>query len=305
MIKYLEHNYINLKKYDDCIRRDAQNLVYGLSWYLSALCPHWDALVLNDYDAVLPLPYKVKWGIKYFYRPFGLQQLGVFSKKKLPHKTLDAFILKATQQVRFFDLFLNQEQQPEIKNVKLQAQQNQMLNLAQSYQSIYKGYSQNLKRKLKKIDAKSLQLFENDGPDVVISLFKDTKGKSLKLSEHFYRNMKKVMYLLFHKGTGKVYSIYGGPNSLMAAVFVIEHQGRCTLLSTAVSEHGKEYNAMAYLINEYIIFKAENQQWLDFEGSNNPGIARFNHSFGAQDFTYWRLYYSNLPNPINWIKRLK
>ncbi len=303
MIKYVAHNYLNLKKYDECVKRDHQKLIYGLSWYLSAVSPRWDALVLNDYDAVLPLPFKIKWGIKYYYRPFGLQQLGVFSKKELPLPVLDELIEMATSKVRFFDICLNQNQQPKTPKVQLLQQQNQMLNLRRSYQEIYKSYGTNLKRKLKKIDSKSLQLFEHDGPDVVLDFFKETKGKELKLSEEFYRNFKKVMYQLFHKGMGRVYSVYGGPNTLLAAAFFIEYQGRCTALSTATSAMGKEYNAMTYLMNEYIIFKAEKEEWLDFEGSNHPGIARFNRSFGAQDFAYWRVRYSNLPAPISWFQR--
>jgi hypothetical protein len=40
-------------------------LVYGCSWFLDTACPGWDALVMDDYRAVMPLPHATKYFIKY------------------------------------------------------------------------------------------------------------------------------------------------------------------------------------------------------------------------------------------------
>jgi hypothetical protein len=304
MIKYVESTYLDIAKYDQCISLNVTKLVYGFSWYLNAVCPRFNALVLNDYDAVMPLPVNTKMGINYFYRPFGVQQLGVFSKKTLSREDLNQFLQKAMQETRFFDICLNEGQNPLAQpKLKIAEQRNQMLGLNRSYQDIYKGYSTNLKRKLKKIDAGALQLFESDGPDVVLQLFKENKGAELGLSEDFYRGLKKLMYQLQHKGLAKILTVYGGPNMLLGALFFLEYEGRSTLLVSGVNPTGKEYNAMAYLINEYIIFNAEKKQWLDFEGSNNKGLARFYESFGAKDFNYPKVRYNNLPKLLAWFKK--
>ena len=31
---------------------------FALSWYLDASCDNWDALIADDYTAVMPLPYR-------------------------------------------------------------------------------------------------------------------------------------------------------------------------------------------------------------------------------------------------------
>jgi hypothetical protein len=71
---------IDRKKWDDCIANSHNSLLYAYAWYLDIVAENWDAIVLGDYDAVMPLPYNRKlFGLKQVYQPFFAQQLGVFS----------------------------------------------------------------------------------------------------------------------------------------------------------------------------------------------------------------------------------
>ena len=92
MIRYIRNAYLNRQKFDHCIRMDKLGLVYAFSWYMDEVCHNWDCLVLNDYDAVWPLPYRNKFGLKYFYRPYGVQQLGIFSKVELSEDQVLGFV---------------------------------------------------------------------------------------------------------------------------------------------------------------------------------------------------------------------
>ncbi|MDZ7847132.1 MAG: hypothetical protein U5L96_10375 [Owenweeksia sp.] len=71
------------------------------------------------------------------------------------------------------------------------------------------------------------------------------------------------------------YGRYMAGNRLCAGIFVVTTGGRHTLLFTALTAEGKEWGAMPYLINEYLIFQSGKARWFDFEGSNLPGLARF------------------------------
>ena len=42
---------------------------------------HWDGLILNDYEAVMPVTWNQKWGIKYLHQPALTPQLGIFSSQ--------------------------------------------------------------------------------------------------------------------------------------------------------------------------------------------------------------------------------
>jgi hypothetical protein len=304
MINYREHHFIDIEKYNNCVQRNAQKIPYALSWYLDSVCEQWDCLVLNDYDAVWPLPFRNKFGLKYFYRPFAIQQLGIFSKQTLSEEQIVAFQQKISENCRFADLYLNENQVVNALSLKweINAQSNFVLKLKRSYQDVYKGFNSNLKRKLKKHQQTNFDLFESDGPKVLIDLFNENKGKELKLSSEFYRSMEKAMFQLLHRGLAKVFTIYGGPNQLLAGVFFIEYQGRAIFLFSALSRMGKEMDAMTYLINEFLIYNSERLEELDFEGSQQQGLARFYQSFGADAQSYNHLKYNGLPWPISLLK---
>lgn len=306
MIRFCSQNYIDQKKYDSCVQRDESSLAYAHSWYLNAVCEQWDCLVLDDYDAVWPLPYRQKWGLKYYYRPFGIQQLGIYSKKKLSDEIIAAFIAEMARQVPFADLYLNEGQALDLGSAtkwEFQSQRNQKLKLGRSYQSVYEGFNTNLKRKLKKSAKANLELFENDGPQVLIDLFRENQGAELELPEKFYRDFKQLLFQLMHKGLAKIYTLYGGPNQLIAGAFFLEYQDRSVFLFSATAPFGKESNAMAHLINEYLIYHSDKFEYLDFEGSNKEGLARFYRSFGAEDYSYPRLYLNRLFWPLNRFRR--
>ena len=83
MIQYLKNKEIDFKKYDACIEAAINSRIYAYSWYLNIVADNWDALVLNDYEAVMPLPWRQKYFIKYIYPPAWTQQLGVFSSAEV------------------------------------------------------------------------------------------------------------------------------------------------------------------------------------------------------------------------------
>jgi hypothetical protein len=78
-IQYVDHHQIDPTKWDSAILRSPHPLAYGLFEYLNAVCEsQWDALIYKDYEAVFPLPFKKKFGIKYLVQPVFCQQLGAF-----------------------------------------------------------------------------------------------------------------------------------------------------------------------------------------------------------------------------------
>ncbi|WP_373942482.1 hypothetical protein OEG92_04340 [Polaribacter sejongensis] len=70
MIQYVKRKDLNILKYDACIENSIQSRIYAFSWYLDIVADNWDVLVLGDYKAVMPLPWKQKYFIKYITQPF-------------------------------------------------------------------------------------------------------------------------------------------------------------------------------------------------------------------------------------------
>ena len=74
-IKFLSHNQINKEKWDAAIDEAINGIIYAKSWYLDIVSPDWTALILGDYEVIMPLTYRKKFGVKYLYKPFFAQYL--------------------------------------------------------------------------------------------------------------------------------------------------------------------------------------------------------------------------------------
>ena len=112
-ILYLTHSEIDKTKWDACIDTAGNGLIYAYSFYLDHMANHWNALVLskglhseNDYEAVMPLTWNKKYGIRYLYQPFLTAQLGVFGKKIIEDQ-VSSFIKSIPASFRFIDISLN------------------------------------------------------------------------------------------------------------------------------------------------------------------------------------------------------
>jgi hypothetical protein len=96
-IKYITQQNIDKEKWDACIDLAPNGLIYAYSFYLNKMAKHWDALVLNDYETVMPLTWNKKYGFSYLYQPAFTASLGVFGKNIMPEivkKFLDAIPTK-------------------------------------------------------------------------------------------------------------------------------------------------------------------------------------------------------------------
>ena len=81
-IKILNPDQINKASWDACVRNSSNSLIYAFSFYLDAICENWSGIILNDYEAVMPVPWKKKFGIIYCYEVPFIQQLGWFSNNE-------------------------------------------------------------------------------------------------------------------------------------------------------------------------------------------------------------------------------
>ena len=77
-IAYIPQQQIDKTKWDNCINAAANGLLYARSYYLDTTAITWDALVLNDYEAVMPLPIRKKWIFSYLFEPPMTPVLGIF-----------------------------------------------------------------------------------------------------------------------------------------------------------------------------------------------------------------------------------
>lgn len=301
MILFLEQEKIDKQKWDYCINKSINARVYALSWYLDIVSPGWCALVEDDYRKVFPLPVKSKYGIHYIIQPYFTQQLGLFSQDQFDESEILKFVSKIPSKYKFIDICLNSSNQIS-HSKKIVNARNLLLDLDKNYLQLFTSYKTNLQRNLNKATTNKLEVFKQGRPEELIALFKQNRGATLNhLTEKEYELLNRIAYKALHLGIAEIWSIHDNHNQLCAGALWVKSHGKAIFLFSALSESGKQLNAMAFLIDNYIQVNADQKIVLDFEGSNDEGLARFYSSFGASEETYFRYTDYKANWPINWL----
>ena len=298
-ITYINHDDVDTDLWDRCLENAPNALVYAQSWYLDKICDRWDALVLGDYQYVMPLTFRRKFGITYLYQPLFCQQLGIFPTptKEISRQFLDEICARFP----FVEINLNAMQLPVESAGVYEERTNHMLWLKDSYEVLAGNYSKHTRRKLKKARKRKLSLVSSISAEEYIGFKKN--NLSVKLSEKELRALRNILAFSLTRSLGQIYGVYSSENELCAAAFFIRNKQRVTYLNAANSTEGKENQAMYFLVDRFISENADKDYLLDFEGSMVPGVARFYEGFGATPEKYHQFRYNNLPWWIKWLKK--
>ncbi|MFC2111026.1 hypothetical protein ACFLQ5_01095 [Bacteroidota bacterium] len=295
MIRYLKNHEIDSDKWDNCIKDSINGLVYAYSWYLDIVCDKWDALVEDDYLSVFPLTYNSKANIHYLFQPVFTQQLGVFSAQGITSEKTNKFFNAIPKKFKLIEINLNKLNEIDLPKLKKEEWLTHELELINSYENIYKNYSSNAKRNIKKAKDLKVAISKNLKPEDVISLFRNNKGKDIKsLDERDYERLSRLIYKCIYNNKVSIYGAYSAKNELCAGAFFVESNKRSIFLFSGTSAEARENGAMSFLIDSYIKENSQKEILLDFEGSNDKNLARFYKSFGAKEYYYLHLYMNKL-----------
>lgn len=296
MIKYLTHDQIDPDKWDDCIEKSFNGLIYAKTWWLDLVAPTWEGLISDDYESVMPLVKGKKYGIHYLHQPPFTQQLGIFSKKVLSEHLVSEFIKAIPPKFKFAEINLNTfnkfSSDKELSFLWL----NHELDLIEDYDDIAKNYATNLKRNLKKARSNKLTLVKSTKPEDIIQLFRENRGQDIsQLKDEHYNLLNRLVYVAIYKGLATAYGVYSPTNDLCAGAIFIQSKKKAIFLFSGLNETGKQLNAMPWLIDCFIKEHSQKHLTLDFEGSNDPNLARFYKSFGSKEITYPHIKINKLP----------
>lgn len=293
-IRYLTHTQIDKQKWDACIDKSVNGLIYAYSYYLDAMSPYWEALVCEDYEIVMPLTQKKKYGIHYLCQPFYCAQLGVFGKE-ISEEIVHQFLLAIPKKFRFWDIYLNPSNTASLPDFPMYARSNYFLSLSTDYESLLKNYSQSHVRNIKRSIKFGNRTEKNIPINEVIELAKlQSKGFSPITDKDFSR-FEQLLNSLKKENKLSSYGVFGANNRLLAsAVFLYSHNREYYIL---VGNHpdGRTLGASHQLIDQFIQDHAGSGLTLDFEGSSISSLAFFYKSFGASLETFPGLKINRLP----------
>lgn len=301
MMQLLPNDQIQKDKWDQLISESKLPLIYGFSWYLDIVAPNWCAIVNDDYSIGFPIYTRRKFSIPYIIQPPWTQQLGFFSKIEINTDVIQEVIFFLKKKYLWCSLRFNESNRnlfPIIsKKISIIWHNNYLLNLDQPYDKIYQHFSKNLKRNLKKSEKLPYFLKSSTDYESVVKIFKQNQGINISsLSKRNFATLFQLLETLYKKQLLSVYHLYDGNNNLIAGVIFLTFSGRATLLLSGIANGlAKKYYPLHTLINYFITNRTNEVKILDFEGSDNPNLARFYAQFGSVNYPYPELYFSKLP----------
>jgi len=295
MIRFLKQEMIDRAKWDNCIDNAINGSLNSQSWFLDIVSPGWCALIENDYEKVFPLTVRSRAGNAYIMQPYFTQQLGLFYTTPPTPEKIKEFLNSIPAKFRYIDINLNTSNRIEGDN-RFSNMTNFELDLAFEYSELSSLYQENLKRNLKKARLNKLTLIKAVKPEDMISLFRENKGQDLlHLKSAQYQLIQQISNQSLKSGAGNIWGVRDGSNQLIAAALWVKSHQKAVFLFSALSQSGKKLHAMPWLIDSFINEHAGNALILDFEGSNDTGLARFYRSFGAKEVFYQRYRLNTLP----------
>ncbi|QEC45710.1 GNAT family N-acetyltransferase [Pseudobacter ginsenosidimutans] len=283
-IQYLTRQELDIQRWDAVIQKADNGLPYAYSIYLDHMCKHWSALVLGDYEAVMPLTWNSKYGIAYLYQPPFTAQLGVFGKHLTP-SLIEAFLSAIPKRFRLIEIELNQANAhanvgPQ-KNTSISLRNNYVLDLRAPYESLQSAYRENIRRNIKKAQQLNNRYATDIPISEVLSLSKSQMQGISNLSDRDYENFESLFNQLHQQGKAIACGVFDVNDQLLASCAYVFSNNRACYILVGNHPNGRTSGASHFLIDRFIHQHAGEELTLDFEGSDIRNLAFFYSSFGA------------------------
>ena len=300
MIRYIAHNQIDTQRWDECIAQSPDGSVYAWSWYLDVVHPNWEALVEDDYEAVMPLSGGKKLGINYLFQPFFTQKWGVYGKKEVSEDKIEEFLEAIPKKFKFAEFRINKsynshETYKSHTTYTTESHRNIELSLNQDYTVLAENYHSNTKRNLAKAQKENLKVVEDVEPSVIIELFRKNRGSDIKKwGDIEYERLLRLVETAKKYEKCIVLAAQNTDNQIVAGAFFMISHNKIVFLFSGSDESNKELHGLTFLLDFVIEKYSGTQNILDFEGSDNDGLARFYKGFGGKGIFYQGLMFNKL-----------
>ena len=242
-ITYIKHDQIDYHRWDDCINKSANGVIYANSWYLDSVCEKWDAIVDKEYQTIMPVPLvkkRGKWRIK---ESSWLVQLGIFSTYPVSEEILKHYIAFLLQRYKRWQLPLNVHNPREINNIKLNERFVRRKDLI---------YPVNLQKSISQADnetekGEEMSITRGLQLAVIINFVLRMYGKKIKDEELLA--LRRLISFSSRIGFGSAYSVYSSTNNLIGLTYVIRFHNRVYMLFCVADEHTNRKKVFQLLLN--------------------------------------------------------
>ncbi|MFN5294386.1 MAG: GNAT family N-acetyltransferase [Flavobacteriales bacterium] len=266
--KLLSQKRINPEQWDACIARQ-NGEVFSEAWYWNAVCKSWKGWVLGNYEAVIPWPVQHKFAVIPTLKT-PLYVKWIEGEESHIRESLSRF-----RGIKKLHVLFEGNRSTE--------KQVQILQLSPQWEP-----SQEL--------AKNLRKAEKNQPEWVQHVvWADFQKCMQRFHPYPWPNIQQqTMQRLYEAasalGRGAICGVRIN-NEWAAMQFYIHHRGRLYLIQNVVNPQLRSHEPMPWLLYQLFLHcrSIESETRVNFMGSSNPGVARFNEKFGAMNKSYLEL----------------
>jgi hypothetical protein len=293
---------IDNDKWNNCIDKAPNGVIYAYTFFLDAMSENWDALILDDYKMVMPLTWKSKYGIYYLYQPFFCAQSGVFGEEITP-EVVKAFFDHVPEKFKYWDIHLNRNNLFSIPGFPMLERANYILPLPEPYDVLNNRYIDSHRRNITRALNSGNKVKEKVAISDIIFLAKEQAKFYSPITDKDYQNFSRLLEQLRSKKMLETYGVYSAQNNLLAScVWIFAHQ-RAYYILVGNHPESKLYGSSHLLIDHFIRTHAGENLTIDFEGSSIPSLAFFYRGFGSQLEKYPAIKVNKLPFILRLFKK--
>lgn len=297
MIRLVKHGDIDATRWNETVGASGFPTVFCTYEMLDALVggATWNALVMDDYDYVMPLPERSKFGVHYVYSPFFVSQMGIFSAKPVTAQITSDFFNALPSADKHVDLLLNQSNATDFIDSYTISLVTHTLALYKDYQELSSAYSQNTRRNVKAARKSDLVMKSDEvGVEQVVRLFQENRGqrKEVRFKPKDYEILTQAASVLKSQGLLEVLSVHTREGQLIAGALMVRDFQRYRFWFSGRDAQFADQKAMFFLLDEFINRHAGTPFLLDFNGSMNENVARLYKGFGGQPLPIKMISYS-------------
>lgn len=276
MVKHLQHSDIDKSKWDECIATATNSLLYGFSFYLDAVAGKWNAIIVNDYEAVMPLVWRKKFLIPYLYQPPFTQQLGLFYKhlqKQEVYSEIESLIFS---QYRFAEIFLNFGNTNGFNRGYCKQHINYVVDINLPYETIVAAYQPGFTKSLRRVVKFNLQYKKSDDIEEAIKLYRQLySGRVNHLSNYDYIAFINACHTLQQRQMLVIRKACDENGNLLALSLLFKDSHRLYNIISCVTEKGRLQEVNYFLYDSIIREFCNKNLVFDLEGSDIKGVADF------------------------------
>lgn len=285
-MKIIPRKDIDIDQWNRLVHQEETTLC-DFSWYMDVVCENWFVYVDEEYTKGIAFATTTRMGIENVTIPSYVRQNRFYGNWS--EEEIQDFVTLLQSQFKGGILQVDRQ----ITGKKRTTQIVRSLQL-----------SNHAKRNIKK--AEKAQITTQISNDILPSYQITIQELASKIDEFNSKNQQKLLHLLeaLQKEGRLIIREILLDEQIVGGLFFVKGKSQDSFIKGSANELGKKNGGMYLAMKQQIEATLADNKVFDFDGSDVPGVKRFNHYFGAKNEYYYQIQWDNNPFWYRLIKKI-